>query len=82
MIGDALVAVVFVRNAISVVVLFCLSQWLDGMGMQNMFILIGVLSFMFCMVPVPLLIWGKRARIATAAKYRYYSLRQPGHRPV
>ncbi|POR33087.1 Major facilitator superfamily transporter [Tolypocladium paradoxum] len=81
-IGDALVGVVFIRNAISVIVLFCLSPWRDAVGMQNLFVMVGIISFLFCMVPIPLLIWGKRARVATADKYRYYSGRQPGHRPV
>jgi hypothetical protein len=75
------VIVVFARNGIAVVILFCLSPWIDGMGLQNMFILIGVLSFVILLAPLPVFLrWGKQARIATIQKYRYHSLRQPSHR--
>lgn len=79
-VGDALTAVVFVRNALAVVVSFCLSPWLDGMGLQNMFILIGCLATVLLMIPIPMIIWGKKARILTAERYARNSRKQPGRR--
>ncbi len=79
-VGDALTAVVFVRNALAVVVSFCLSPWLDGMGLQNMFILIGCVAFALLMIPVPLLIWGKKARVMTIQRYAHHSRKQPARR--
>ncbi|KAJ5629940.1 hypothetical protein N7528_003597 [Penicillium herquei] len=81
-IGNALVGVIFMRNIISLIVLFVLTPWVNGMGLQNLHILCAVLAFVFYMIPVPLLIWGKKARVATAASYRKMSEKQITHRAV
>ncbi|HQT70751.1 MAG TPA: hypothetical protein PLE48_10035 [Thiobacillus sp.] len=81
-IGNALVGVVFTRNAISVVVLFALTPWVSAMGLRDLHILIGVLSFVILLLPVALLIWGKKARIATARSYMEMARRQPTRRDV
>jgi hypothetical protein len=75
-----MVGVIFVRNAVSVVVLFCLEPWSTNMGFQNMFILIAVMGFVILMIPVPLLIWGKKARISNADMHRWYAMRQRSQR--
>jgi uncharacterized membrane protein len=77
-----LVGVVFTRNAISVAVLFALTPWINGMGIQNLHVLIAVLCFAICSIPVLLLVWGKKARIATAEKYKRLASKQPTHRDV
>lgn len=74
--------VVFTRNAISVVVLFALTPWLEGMGLKDLHILIAVLCFILLLIPAPLIIWGKKARIASAAAYKKMALKQPTHRDV
>jgi hypothetical protein len=76
------VGVVFTRNAFSVVVLFALTPWINGMGIQNLHILVAVLCFVILLLPVPLLIWGKKARIATARRYNKMASQQPTHRAV
>lgn len=81
-VGNALVGVVFTRNAISVVVLFALTPWIEGMGLRDMHILVAVLCFLFLLIPVPLIIWGKKSRLASAASYRRMALKQPTHRDV
>jgi hypothetical protein len=82
LIGDALVGVVFVRNVLSVVVLFSLTPWINGMGIQNVHILIAFIIFGVLLIPIPLLIWGKKARMATAVRYREMAIRQPSHRTL
>lgn len=72
-----MVGVIFVRNAISVIVMFGLTPWLDGMGIQNTFILLAVVCLALSMIPVPLIVWGKRMRINTSKIYNHYSIRQP-----
>ena len=72
-VGDALVGVVFIRNGVAVAVLFGQSPWVDGMGIQNMFILTAVVGSVILLIPMILLKWGKRARMATAAKYQHHS---------
>ena len=68
LVGDALVGVVFIRNVLSVIVLFTLTPWVNGMGIQNVHILIAFIIFAILLLPIPLLIWGKKARIATAKR--------------
>ncbi|KAJ5617874.1 hypothetical protein N7537_002988 [Penicillium hordei] len=81
-IGDALVGVVFMRNIFSVIVLFVLTPWVNKMGLRDLHILCAVLSFVILLLPVPLLIWGKKARIATAPSYRRMAANQLSHRTI
>ncbi|RAL06111.1 MFS general substrate transporter [Aspergillus ibericus CBS 121593] len=81
-IGDTLVGVVFVRNVISVVVLFALTPWVEGMGLQGLHILLAILAFFIYSLPIPLLIWGKKARAATASTYRKMAANQVDNRAV
>ena len=79
-IGDALVGIVFTRNVFSVIVLFTITPWITGMGVQNLHILTACLAFTILMVPAVLLKWGKKARLATAGRYERMARRQPTHR--
>ncbi|KAJ5929038.1 Major facilitator superfamily domain general substrate transporter [Penicillium verhagenii] len=81
-IGNALVGVIFMRNIISVIVLFVLTPWVNGMGMQNLHILCAFVAFAIYLIPVPLLIWGKQARLWTAASYRKMAEKQVTHRAI
>ncbi|KAE8412375.1 major facilitator superfamily domain-containing protein [Aspergillus pseudocaelatus] len=78
--GDALIAIVFIRNGFAMVVRFAFTPWINGMGIQNTFILIGMLALITVTLPILLMIYGKRARASTADKYRKYAARQPVHR--
>lgn len=79
-VGDALVGISFVRNILSVVMLFGLTPWLDKLGVRDFNICIAFLCLGFLLMTLPLIFWGKKARIATEKKYRYYAMRQPLHR--
>ncbi|KAI2708394.1 hypothetical protein CBS147332_6455 [Penicillium roqueforti] len=79
-ISDALVGVIFMRNIFSVVVLFALTPWVEGMGLRDLHILLAVIALVVLLIPVPLLVWGKKARIATAASYRKMAANQLSHR--
>ncbi|ORY02841.1 major facilitator superfamily domain-containing protein [Clohesyomyces aquaticus] len=81
-IGDALVGVVFVRNVFSVIVLFALTPWINRMGVQNVHILTATIVLAVLLLPAPLLVWGKKIRIATAKRYRDMAMRQPTHRTL
>jgi hypothetical protein len=70
------------RNILSVIVLFVLTPWVEGMGMRDLHILVAVISFVILLIPVPLLIWGKKARVATAPMYRKMASNQLSHRTV
>lgn len=81
-IGDALVGVIFFRNAISLIVLNVLTFWVTDMGLQNVHIICAVLAFVIYLIPVALLIWGKAARRATAPTYKKMAAKQVGNRTI
>lgn len=69
MVGEAFTGITFVRNAVAVVIPFAIDPWMKAMTLTNMFVVCAVVSFLVSSLFVPLLIWGKRMRVATAAKY-------------
>ncbi|KIY02982.1 uncharacterized protein Z520_01447 [Fonsecaea multimorphosa CBS 102226] len=81
-VGDALVAVVFVRNGLSLVIMFSLSPWRSALGLQNLFVSLAMIALAIFLVPIPLMIWGKKARVKTAERYRNLSNRQSSRRTV
>ncbi|KAJ5304573.1 Isovaleryl-CoA dehydrogenase [Penicillium atrosanguineum] len=80
--GDALVAVVFVRNGLAMLILFAFTDWVAGMGIQNTFIVIGVLALATLAMSALLMFYGKRARVKTALKYKEFASRQQTQRYV
>lgn len=62
-------SIAFFRNVLSMLGTFGLGPWRASMSVQNMFIIMGVVSLVINMFALPLVIWGKKARIATAARY-------------
>ncbi|KJZ73975.1 hypothetical protein HIM_06643 [Hirsutella minnesotensis 3608] len=73
----AFVAVAVVRNTLGMIGQFALSPWRKAMGVQAMFILVAGLSLVFNSLALPLAIWGKKGRIATAARYHRLSNVKP-----
>ncbi|KAF4314578.1 Major facilitator superfamily [Botryosphaeria dothidea] len=69
LIGDALVGVTFMRNAIATVIVFALTPWIEGIGLRNMFISVGCLSFGICLTTVPMMVYGKKMRAITRDAY-------------
>ncbi|KAJ5805064.1 hypothetical protein N7474_010951 [Penicillium riverlandense] len=78
--GDALVAVVFVRNGISMIIKFVFTPWIDKLGIRDTFVCVGMLSLLAFFMPLPLMFWGKKARSKTAAKYVQFANQQPVRR--
>lgn len=74
--GDALVGVVFVRNAISTGLIFAIPPWIGTMGVYDMFVVCAVLAAVIALTCVPLIIWGREWRIALARKYQKFAERQ------
>ncbi|RVX75429.1 hypothetical protein B0A52_00782 [Exophiala mesophila] len=74
--GDALTSVVFVRNIISTALVFALTPWMEGMGVYDMFVLLGCLAIAVALTCVPLIIWGRQWRKKLAPKYEYYAAKQ------
>lgn len=74
--GDALVGVVFVRNAISTALIFAVPPWMTNMGIYDMFVVCGVLAALIALTCVPLIIWGRLFRQRLAGRYMKYEERQ------
>ncbi|CAH0020411.1 unnamed protein product, partial [Clonostachys rhizophaga] len=68
-IGDASIGVVVVRNAFGTLTALCLSPWIAKMGLYNMIALSGCLCIAVTLLTVPMIIWGRRCREWTAARY-------------
>lgn len=68
------------RNALATVTLFVISPWIQRVGLQNMQITTVILCFLFMALPVPLLIWGKRIRVATRVRYERMAIGKPTYR--
>lgn len=57
--------------------MFVYTPWINALGIQNMFISAAMINLAMTIMPIGLLIWGKRARERTAAEYTRFALRQP-----
>ncbi|KAJ5900285.1 major facilitator superfamily domain-containing protein [Penicillium subrubescens] len=68
-IGDATIAVMFVRNGFGTLTAMCLSPWIARMGLYNTITLSGCLCIAVSLLTVPMIIWGRRCREWTAARY-------------
>ncbi|KAJ5808757.1 Major facilitator superfamily domain general substrate transporter [Penicillium riverlandense] len=79
--NDALISVVFIRNGLAMIVRFAFTDWFLGMGTQNTFVLIGVISLVSMIMPALLVAYGKSARIHTAHKYVEFAAHQQAQRP-
>ena len=75
-----LVAVAFVRNGVSTGIEFALTPWITATGLYNMYVAAACLSIAMLLLTIPMIVFGKRARMMTANKYRHYALLQPERR--
>lgn len=74
MIGDAFVSVVFVRNALAVVLSVGIIPWEDAVGTRSVFLSTTAIAVLLLLIPIPMMLWGHASRKRTAARYRHYSL--------
>lgn len=69
MVLEGMVGVAVINNTIGCIFTFTASQWLEASGVQNTFIAIAVLDFVFMMTTLPMMLWGKRCRRWTKKRY-------------
>ncbi|KAK8053297.1 major facilitator superfamily transporter [Apiospora saccharicola] len=69
LVAEAFVLVAFFRNAFSIVVPVALTPWMATMGIGYMYVTAGCISLVIGLLHLPLIIWGKRIRIAMAPRY-------------
>lgn len=75
-VGPALTGVVFIRNAIATALVFAATPWMNGMGVYNMFVVLGCLSAVVALTCIPMIIWGRKCRVQLAGKYDHYVMKQ------
>ncbi|KAF5686923.1 HOL1 substrate-H+ antiporter [Fusarium circinatum] len=75
-IGPALTGVVFVRNVIATGLVFAVTPWMEGMGVYNMYVVLGCISTAVALTCVPMVIWGRTFRVRLAGKYEYFTNKQ------
>lgn len=66
---ESMVCVAVINNTISCIFTFTCSLWLEASGTENVYIALGVINFGVMMLAVPMIIWGKRARMWTRDRY-------------
>jgi hypothetical protein len=72
-VSQTFVVIAFFRNAISVIGAFAVNPWRESMSVSAMFILAAGLGLCAHCLAIPLAIWGKKARAATASRYYHLS---------
>ncbi|KAI1613026.1 synaptic vesicle transporter [Exophiala viscosa] len=72
-ISDSLVAVVFVKNLCPTALVFAMTPWINAMGLSNVFITATVVFVVVLLGNIIFIMFGRRFRINSAAKYRYYA---------
>lgn len=68
-IAEGLIIITVVRNGIATATTFAFNPWLNGLGLQNMFISVGYISLGILLLTIPMVIWGRKARYYTAGFY-------------
>ncbi|KAH7368674.1 major facilitator superfamily domain-containing protein [Plectosphaerella cucumerina] len=75
-VGDAMVGVTFVRNICSTMFIFALPPWIARVGIQNVYITIGVILTMMLLGSGIFIVFGKRFRFQCRMTYRHFAARQ------
>lgn len=61
--------ITYVRNGLATATTFAINPWLNGLGVQNMFISVGCLCIGIQLLFIPMVVWGRRARGWTEGYY-------------
>ncbi|KAI9737991.1 MAG: hypothetical protein M1834_009361 [Cirrosporium novae-zelandiae] len=75
-VADALVGLTFTRNLLSTIFVFVASPWIANVGMKNVYITIGILETAVLFGTFVFIFYGKKFRVKTTRRYRYYAERQ------
>ena len=80
MIGESFAGIAFLRNVFSIALIFAIVPWMKSQGLTEMFIVDGIWCYVVAALYIPLLIWGKKFRRRSAARYRRFSERKAEQR--
>ena len=69
MVLEGMVCTSLINNNLACIFTFTCSDWLDASGIENTFIALGVLTFFFTSLALPMFIYGKKARKWSKDRY-------------
>ncbi|ODV92351.1 hypothetical protein CANCADRAFT_937 [Tortispora caseinolytica NRRL Y-17796] len=71
--GDVMVSIILVRNLMGFGFAYAITPWVNHSGLQNCFIVVGILAFVFWIPMFPMIWWGKKSRAHTAQRAWIYA---------
>lgn len=71
-----MVTITVTRNVVATAFVFAIGPWIDGIGMRNVFTMLGVLITIILLSVFIFIFYGRRFRVKGAAKYRHYAGKQ------
>ncbi|KAH8674567.1 major facilitator superfamily domain-containing protein [Tricladium varicosporioides] len=70
--GEVVTTIILIRNVIGFGITFGIQPWINGMGLQNTFVVVGLLSFVVTGFSMFFIWKGKDLRVITKQKYLSY----------
>lgn len=70
--GESMISVIVIRNTLGFAVSYGINPWINGMGQQNCFITVAMVSLACTFTFVPMIFFGKSLRKLSAKKYWEY----------
>lgn len=75
-IADAFIGVIVVRNVFAMIMVFAQTPWIEGVGLQNVYITVGCISLLPLALTFALIYYGKHLRGKSAERYLRESSRR------
>ncbi|KAJ5664701.1 hypothetical protein N7462_011514 [Penicillium macrosclerotiorum] len=72
MVLEGMVGVSVINNTIGCIFTFSAQYWLDAQTLTQVYVALGVLSFVFLMTTAPMIYWGKACRRMTRKRYENF----------
>ncbi|KXJ90344.1 major facilitator superfamily domain-containing protein [Microdochium bolleyi] len=69
LVAEAFVGIAFLRNAVSICIPLTAVQWMTQVGPVYMFVTSSMIILFIALLFIPMIIWGKKIRIALAPRY-------------
>lgn len=70
--GESLVTVILIRNSLGFAFNYAINPWIDSLGLQNCFISVAMISLFSTGTFLLMVVWGKKLRMFSAARYWAY----------
>lgn len=71
-----MVTITVTRNIVATAFVFAIGPWIDGIGMKNVFTMLGVLMTVILLSVFIFIFYGRKFRVSGAKRYRDYAGKQ------